>query len=243
MTTPTCRTHPRWQRVLVVLVLLGTLVLAGCTPAGNTTLPATRVLFIGNSFTFYNGGVDQVLHGLAPNTEAVSATAGGYKLYDHLRDSSTMDRLHEGGWDVVVLQEQSQGAVWFYGQFMTSARRLVAETRKIGAKPMLLQTWARPDSNGVTTRALETAFAKAGKSLKAEVIPAGSAFGRSLSLHPHIVLNQHDGHPTREGTYLAGCVAYATIFGVSPVGNGFTGGLDGDTARLLQQMAEQAAHQ
>lgn len=241
MTTPTRRAHPRWPFILGVLVLLGTLVLTGCTPAGNTSLPATRVLFIGNSYTFYNGGVDQVLHGLAPNTEAVSATAGGYKLSDHLRDSSTMDKLHEGGWDVVVLQEQSQGAVWSYGQFTTSARRLVAETRKIGAKPMLLQTWARPDSNGVTTGALEAAFTKAGKSLKADVIPAGSAFGRSLSLHPQIVLNQRDGHPTREGTYLAGCVAYATIFGVSPVGNGFTGGLDGDTARTLQQMAETAA--
>jgi len=240
LTTLSTHASARTPRLLAVLALFAALVLTGCTPSGNTALPAMRVLFIGNSYTFYNGGLDQVLHGLAPHTETASATVGGYTLADHLRDSSTMGKLQEGGWDAVVIQEQSQGPVWSFSRYLSSARTLTVKARRLGARPMLLQTWARPDSRGITAGALEAAFTKAGKSLQATVIPAGRAFDRSLSLHPQIVLNQNDGHPTPEGTYLAGCVAYATIFQVSPVGNSFTAGLDSQTAHILQQMAETA---
>lgn len=227
----------RWRCLLVGLAVLASTLVGGCAQIGDTDTPELKVLFIGNSFTSFNGGVEQVLHGLAPRTQVGSAAPGGYRLIDHLADASTMDTLRQGGWNRVVLQEQSQYSVWSAGVFTTAATKLSAEARKTGAFPLLLMTWARPDSAGVTTAALESAYRNAGRRANAKVIPAGTAFGRSLAAHPRITLNVQDGHPTKEGTYLAGCVAYATIFGKSPVGNTFTGGLDADVARTLQEVA------
>lgn len=225
-----------WRALLLCLVLSGS-VLVGCAQTGDTEVPRLKVLFIGNSFTFYNGGIDQVLHGLAPGTEVDSATQGGYRLADHLGDAATMAKLRQGGWNRVVLQEQSQLPVWSYPAYLASATGLTSEALRVGAVPLLMMTWARPDSDGVTTAALTSAFTRAGKQLKATVVPAGTAFGASLEAHPEIVLTVADGHPTKEGTYLAGCVTYATIFGKSPVGNTFTSGLDATVARTLQEEA------
>lgn len=231
----------RWRRALAALVVVGVAVLGGCAPVtGNTALPRMRVLFIGNSFTYYNNGIDQVLRGLAPNTEVDAATKGGYRLVDHLGDPATMEKLRSGNWTAVVIQEQSQTPVWSYGDFTSAATAMIAEVRKTGARPLLLATWARPDSNGITTTALNSAFTKAGKRLGVPVIPAGNAFGASLAAHPEIALNQADGHPTAAGTYLAGCVVYSSLFSVSPVGDTFTGGLDAGVAAVLQQAAATA---
>jgi hypothetical protein len=229
-----------WRRALAALVAAGLAVLGGCAPAaGNTALPHMRVLFIGNSFTYYNNGIDQVLRGLAPNTEVDSATKGGYRLSDHLGDTATMDKLRNGNWTAVVIQEQSQTSVWSPADFTSAATTMVAEVRKTGARPLLLATWARPDSTGITTTALNSAFTRAGKRLGVPVVPAGNAFGASLAAHPEIVLNQADGHPTPAGTYLAGCVVYSSLFSVSPVGDTFSG-LDAGVASVLQQAAATA---
>jgi len=228
-----------WRILLASLALVAA-TLVGCTQTGDTDLPQLRVLFIGNSFTFYNGGVDQVLHGLAPRTVVDSATQGGYRLSDHIADPATMDKLQQPGWNRVVLQEQSQLPVLSRESFISSAGTLADQVRAQGAIPLLLMTWARPDSSGVTTAALTSAFADAGRRLKVLVIPAGTAFGLSLATQPDIVLNELDGHPTREGTYLAGCVVFAKIFSRSPVGNTFTGGLDASIARTLQEAAAEA---
>ena len=230
----------KWRSLLLCLALIGALLSGGCTPTGNPDLPELKVLFIGNSFTFYNDGIDQTLRGLAPRTKVDRATEGGYTLGKHLADRGTIDKLQQGDWTHVVLQEQSQYPVYESGAFIDSAQRLSAEVRKTGATPLLLMTWARPDSPGVTTKALNSAFSNAGKRLKLDVIPAGVAFGASLAEQPGIVLNKPDGHPTREGTYLAACVVYATLFGESPVGNSYTGGLDAEVAFKLQEKAGQA---
>jgi hypothetical protein len=225
--------------VAVCLAVLGSLLTPGCAVTGNSSLPAVRVLFIGNSFTFFNGGIDADLHGLAPRTTVGSATQGGYSLTQHLADPATISKLGEG-WTFVVLQDQSQNPVYNSSDFEQSAGRFVRLIREKQGTPMLLMTWERPDSPGVTTEAMRSSVEQVGQQVGATVIPAGIAFADSLSAQPSVVLNQHDGHPTREGTYLAACTAYARIFGLSPVGNTYTGGLDASVASGLQRAAAQA---
>jgi hypothetical protein len=227
--------------LLVCIATIGALLTSGCTPIGNTDLPRYHVLFIGNSFTDFNGGLDQVLHGLAPGTTAERVAPGGYTLARHLTDETTMGRLRAGGWTYVVIQEQSQYPVIAAGQYLTALRELVDQVRAAGAIPLLLVTWARPDDPRVTTAALRAAVTAAGQAVKASVIPAGPAFAASQAAHPEVKLNQDDGHPTVEGTYLAGCVVYAEIFGTSPEGNTFTDGVDATVAHALQATAEAAA--
>src|SRR6266508_2456679 len=95
--------------VILILVLCSCSLSTNCSNAQDTS--CTRVLFIGNSYTFVND---------LPNTFAKLARSGGHKvemgmsaqgawtLNDHLRSPETLNLLNSAGWNFVVLQEQSQ---------------------------------------------------------------------------------------------------------------------------------------
>lgn len=224
------------RHVLIVSLLWAAL----HTFASCQSEPSTRVLFIGNSYTFVNGGLDKQLQGLAPSTETERIAFGGYTLEKHWNDGNAIQRIREGNWDYVILQEQSQIPVINQKGFYDFARKFDEEIRRSGAKTILLMTWERPDSRtfGVTTANLAAAYASLGKELRAKVAPAGLAFERSLRDKPDIALYVQDGHPTVEGTYLAACVLYRTIFELSPVGNPYSEkNISAETRTYLQQIA------
>jgi hypothetical protein len=103
-------------------------------------------------------------------------------------------------------------------------------------------TWERPDSieYGVSTRNLANAYYEAGNRLGAKVAPAGVAFASALRERPDLMLYVQDGHPTIQGTYLAGCVLYASMLGKSPVGISYApSGISREDRDFLQRIAAQ----
>ncbi len=217
--------------------------LTGCDAGGlaaSSPVPPKRILLIGNSYTFYNGGLDEALKGLAPASTASRIAVGGYTLENQWETPDTVNAIHNGKWDDVVLQEQSQTPIVDPGKFYEYAGKLNQEVKNSGAETILLMTWERPDSvsYGVTTAALAEAYDSAGASLGAKVAPAGLAFAEALREDPNISLYSQDGHPTVEGTYLAACVLYETIFGKSPVGIRFAdSGITEEDKTFLQNVA------
>lgn len=219
----------------VAFICLTLLVLSACNRQ-----PSARILFIGNSFTFFNGGLDKHLKGLATSSETVSIAIGGYSLEKHLADGNAINRIREGKWNYVVLQEQSQIPVVGRDKFYAAVRHFNEEIRRSGARTVLLMTWKRPDSvvYGVTTKGLADAYSTIGTEIGAIIAPAGLAFANSLSKKPDMGLYSQDGHPTYSGTYLAACTLYKAIFGTSPVGNRYKGGVSSpDSRTYLQQIA------
>ena len=68
--------------------------------------------------------------------------------------------------------------------------------------------------------------------------PCGSAWWESIKRDSTLELYSGDqSHPAYAGSYLNGCVFYATMYRRSPVGLNFFGSLDTTTARFLQQVA------
>ena len=203
----------------VLIVCLAVFALESCD-----SQPSTRILFIGNSYTFINGGIDKQLKGLAPSIDAECIAVGGYTLEKHWTEGNAVQTIREGKWDYVILQEQSQIPVINQKKFYDYVRKFDEEIQRNGAKTILLMTWERPDSRkfGVTTDNLAAAYTAIGKELNIKVAPAGLAFARSISGKPELSLYSQDGHPTVEGTYLAACVLYQTIFENSPVGNPYS---------------------
>lgn len=195
------------------------LVLASCSKPAST-----RILFIGNSYTYVSGGIDKQLEGLAPSIATSRQTAAGYTLERHWKDGEALRAIRRGGWRYVVLQEQSQTPVCDRQKFYQFAREFDRAIRAGGAQTILLMTWERPDSiaYGVTTANLAAAYDALGTELGAEVAPAGLAFARSLHERPDLLLYSADGHPTPSGTYLAACTLYGTILARSPVGNRYS---------------------
>lgn len=230
----------RFWKTLVVITLLA-LVSSSC----NSNPPPKQILFIGNSFTDFNGGLDKQLNGLAPNSEISRISPGGYTLQDHWQTAATLEAIRSGDWDMVVLQEQSQNSVTNYYNFFEYAQKLNAEIKNAGAETVMFMTWERPDSiqYGVTAQALYNSYTALGQQLGVKVAPVGLAFSMALKERPDIKLNIEDGHPTPQGTYLAACVFYGFIFGQSPVGNSYRGKLTADESEFLQSIAAKALGQ
>jgi len=206
-------------------------------------VPVTRVLFVGNSYTSYNDGLDKQLERLAPSIVTERVTYGGFTLENHWTDGHALQAVHRGGWTYVVLQDQSVTPVLHAAEFYQYGRAFADEIRQVGASAVLLMTWERPDAvaEGVTSGAIEAAYDGLGDSIGARVAPAGTAFAASLRQRPDLALNLRDGHPTPYGTYLAGCVVYGTIFGITPVGNVAPDpGIPVDVQAYLQGIAARA---
>ena len=73
----------RWARPgLLALLACLALSLSACHSAP-PHLAAARVLFIGNSSTFINGGIPAQLEALDPTAVTVTEAVGGYTLQDH----------------------------------------------------------------------------------------------------------------------------------------------------------------
>merc|ERR1719343_170893 len=143
----------------------------GIRQCPGTTLPAT--LMIGNSYTYYNDGVDGVLKTFfAASNKAwyvKALTLGGSNWQYHLGQTSSGGTAHhtaltssQGGetsWGFVVFQEQSHvpGLCCYTDQnytdsdFAASAEAVVELDRKAearGATTVLYQTWGRRDGHG-----------------------------------------------------------------------------------------------
>ena len=183
-----------------------------------------RVLFIGNSYTFFNGGLGTAVKSPRrrrqgrPAFEYIEVTKGGQTLEGHWNDGKALAAIRKGGWDFVVLQEHSLGARRSREKMFQYAKMFDAEIRKTGAKTVFYETWGRknrPEMYGV----VEQAYVGLATQLKAVVAPAGAAWTMALKSNPTLALHIADlSHPTPAGTYLNACVFYETFFGKSPEG-------------------------
>jgi hypothetical protein len=223
-----------WMCEVLLACLFG-LIPISCRPQ-----PATSVLFIGNSYTYVNEGVDAQLGRMAPSIRTFRIAAGGYTLEKHWKDGNALRSISSGHWSYVILQEQSQIPVIDPMKFRNYVEKFNEEINRIGAKTILLMTWERPDSvgYGVTAANISAAYNAAGEELGITVAPAGLAFENALQERPDLALYSQDGHPTIAGTYLAACVLYGTIFQKSPAGIACTGkNIPPDLRDFLQRIA------
>ncbi len=223
--------HIRFRRYLTPLCVA--VVLVFCVRlAPQERSPSLRILFLGNSYTYFNN-LPEIFTKLAQagnqvGVETRMIAPGGWRLLDHWEKGEARKVLRESKWDIVILQEQSTLGMNFYidGRiriagdqvFRPYAEKWVSEIRQTGAIPMLYSTWARK-ATPEDQAALNYAYMRAAGDLDAQIAPVGSAWEKVRKQHPSLELYYVDGsHPSRAGTYLAACTFYAAIFHKSPVG-------------------------
>jgi hypothetical protein len=204
------------------------------------TRSSLKALFIGNSFTARNdvpGLVAQLAKAAGHHLDAQLISAGGASLRRHWNAGTAAREIESGGFNRVVLQEQSTLPIKNAGRMHENVRLFDAAIKAAGAKTVLYMTWARrhaPESQ----KAITEAYTSIAAELKADVIPAGVAWERVLSQPEHPVLHDRDGsHPTLAGSYLAACCAFAVLFGGNPVGLPAPAQLSRQEAGMLQRAA------
>ena len=193
---------------------------------------ALKILFIGNSYTYYNN-----LPGLLESFVKRSSEKwvvktkmvvwGGANLKSHWDAEKAVKAIRTRRYTHVVLQEQSRlGGTYEHGilrvgkpeLFFDYARRFDAEIKKAGAKTVFFLTWARQDLPRNQSK-LTAAYSTIAKELNATVVPVGPAWQMARRERPELSLYAADqSHPNPLGTYLGGCVFYRVLLGCSPIG-------------------------
>jgi hypothetical protein len=205
---------------------------------------ALKVLFIGNSFTARND-----LPALVARLAAASGrrldhrliSVGGASLRTHWNKGNALGQIQNGGYDCIVLQEQSTLPVKNARRMHENVRLFDTAIRVTGARTVLYLTWARR-SSPENQAAITEAYTAIARELGASVIPAGVAWQAFERKHDRPVLYDSDGsHPTLAGSYLAACCAAATLFDRSVVDADVEiEGLTRDQRRLLTDAASRA---
>jgi hypothetical protein len=217
---------------------------------------ALRVLFLGNSFTFTND-LPALVRSLGSSDGTVIFTRmraiPGAKARDLVSDTEARALLKEK-WDYVVLQEQSNTPSFEEQrrtQTIPALRTLRDAARPTARKVVLFATWGyregdlsnhKVDTYPAMQARLDEGFAEISRELSLPVVRVNAAWADAARAGLRSPLWAPDGrHPALAGSYLAACVFYATLRGVSPVGNTFTAGLPADEARAIQQIAAREA--
>jgi hypothetical protein len=222
----------------------------------NHAQDSVSVLFIGNSYTYVNDlptVFSNLTLSLGDEATVDSKTNGGFTFQNHLTDPLTHTKIQSKPWDYVVLQGQSQEPSFPTSQVNTATLPPAVQLadsvydNRYCSQAMYFMTWGRqvgdPQWDSINTfdkmnLRLRNAYVRFADSAQACVAPVGVAWKYVRDNHPTINLYSGDGsHPSPEGTYLAACTFYASVFRKSPVGAAYTFGLDPTVAGQLQAAA------
>ena len=207
-----------------------------CQHAGATK---RKVLFIGNSYTATNNlplMVSQVATSQGDTMTFDSYPPGGYTLQNHFENATTRAKIAAGGWDVVVIQAQSQEPAFpdFESDRLPYAVKLDSLINKVDSctETMFYMTWGRKNGDASNCaflpeictytgmqNLLSASYLKMAKSTRGSVAPVGEVWRKFRAEHPSIELyNPDESHPIVSGTYLAAVVFYQAIFQKSITG-------------------------
>lgn len=220
--------------------------------------PVTKILFIGNSSTYYNN-MPKMLKGVAAadgeNVEVTSITSSGYKLSQFASETNAyhaqiISTLQSGHWDYVVMQDHREVIIQNPSKTIDAISVFKKYIDEAGAKLVLYET--RADYKGREFTINNTSvfldnltmqyyltrnYFSIGNYYDALVCPAGVNYTRSMNLYPDIVIYDDDMlHPSPYGSYLIACSLYETIFENSVFGNGYLPDSEYDTDGLLKDL-------
>ncbi len=215
----------------------------------SVTADTKRVLFIGNSYIHTNqlpNLISNMASDLGDTLIYEQSTPGGYTMEAHSTNANTLQKIMQGNWDYVVLQEQSQRPAFpdgqFYAETFPYARFLDSMIHAYTpcAQTVFFQTWGRENGDQANCQffaplctyegmdsMLTLRYRLMADSLSAIVAPVGQVWREVRNLYyPSIQPYSADGsHPSLTGSYLAASTFYTTIFEKNPSGTTYTAGL------------------
>lgn len=216
-----------------------------------------KFLFIGNSYTSVNNLpaiVQQIYNSTGESVSVTSMAPGGYTFQQHCTYS--MDEIQSGGYDYVILQEQSQLPSFPENQFMQEsypyAQQLCNAVRLYNpdAKIAFYMTWGRKNGDAQNCiyypplctyegmdSLLYARYMMMAQDNHVCVSPVGAAWHFVRDHYPEIELYQSDeSHPAYVGSYIAACCFYSLFTGRNPLDIHWNGSLD-DSMAFKAKMA------
>ena len=172
-----------------------------------------RILFIGNSHTFYNDL--PALVGERAKEDGVEAEVamiahGGWYLSQHVKEPETAFNIRCGGYDYVVLQEHSHPFDRI-GEYRTAAKTLCAWIREAGGVPVIYATWAEK-ANGGAQEVMNRVNGEIARNNGALLAAVGALWRDRARENPEKDLYGPDGaHASAEGSRFASEIIWRAI--------------------------------
>lgn len=215
-----------------------------------------RVLFIGNSFTYYNDMpllFEQLSNDAGFDVHAVSVIKGGWYLNQFADPENDMGKelrsvypRHQ--WDYIVLQDQSFNPAGNPEDFLNSVQSL--RTLMPNGRLVFYQTWpyeantAKLASVNISYEdmytGLRNAYTMAARVHDGILVPVGDGFHLIQQRKPEFSLYMPDAfHPNLAGSYLAACLFFGCLSGQSPLTLSTPKKLDASKAQFLREVAQE----
>lgn len=172
-----------------------------------------RVLFIGNSHTYFND-MPQIFKQICQENSIemeVTMLARGYKGLDyHAKEVQTRFNILYGNYDFVVLQHLQSG---FDKDVLYNSTKKLKEWINIsGATPILYMTWSLKEEREKQNE-LCIGYREVGEKLNISVAPVGEVWWRFFDSYPEEILYFKDNkHASPLGSTLAAYTLFSSIF-------------------------------
>ena len=191
-----------------------------------------KILFIGNSYTFYHE-MPKLFEALClangKDVEVASVTKGGRKLYENLasgdeNNAKILELLKTEHYDVLFLQEHSCGPLLAEERFISAVGELKA---LVGAdRTILYETWGRKTGSKTLEEHSWTseqmfediiaAYKKCAEVNGTELSRVGECFKALLGESDAELYTEDLSHPSLFGSSIAALSHYRTVFGEYP---------------------------
>jgi hypothetical protein len=249
--------YPIEQKRMKIIALLISLMF--CTGLSGQGL-CKRALFLGNSYTAANNLPQMVADVAASAGDTLwfdSNTPGGYTLQGHSTNTISLGKIAAGGWDYVVLQEQSQlpsfplpqvqQMVFPYARVLDS----IINAGNNCAETVFYMTWGRKNGDAencpvwppvCTYEGMDSLLSLRYRMMAADnqaiLSPVGSVWRYLRQNYPQLELYSPDGsHPSVAGTYAAACSFYTAFFRKDPASVSYNPGIPTAEAYVIRAAA------
>ena len=220
-----------------------------------------KVLFIGNSYTYVNdlpSMIQQLCESTGDRIEFQQVTVGGATFSQQCTTTGAMEKISEGGWDIVVLQAQSQEPSFPWSQFTSQTYPYACQLADAiyenndCAEVMFYMTWGHKNGDSYNAQVFDSLASYEGmddllyerymlmaQQNRASVSPVGRVWRVLRTEHPEFELYQSDdSHPSTLGSYAAACTFYTLIFRKDPTTITTNLTIDATTAETIRETAK-----
>ncbi len=228
---------------LIAFVLCVQFCLLQTAHAQTSKKDTIRVLFVGNSYVYYNNLAQMI--GLLTDSMKTKiickkSTAGGATLGEHWNGAKGLQSkqaITKEKYDIVVIQDNSMWPLRYPDSVLFHGKLFCDLIKQTGAKPYIYNTWSRKKTPETQT-AINHVYEELGRQNNAVVVPAGNCWAKAIELQPGIELYHSDeSHPSALGTFLVALSFIKTITGTLPKGYAEVYNYidkDGETFRIMQ---------
>lgn len=178
-----------------------------------------KVLFLGNSHTYYNDLpvlFKKICRECAKDVEVGMIASPGVTYGWHLEQYTDLRfALVHGGYDYIVIQQAAHEPCPSKEETIRDAGRIIEMAQKQGVKVIQTLPWARIDNPGEFEKMKDIYYTLCEKyNIKLNAV--GLVFEYITKNHPDIRLHWYDGaHAGPYGSYANALCTYKTIFGDS----------------------------